>query len=283
MVAVLSLYKGLAPICNSLSSIVHTLQSILEQFHDVLRTELPSGTPPQRLGVDGKPIEHTIELDSTSKPYAAQPRKLSVDEDAELLTVLKELLAKGWAYPSLSPHAAPIVFVRKKPDPVSGKRALRMCVSYVKLNRNTLNKIAYRLPRTATLIDQVCSARYFSKLDLVSGYWQVPMRASDVPKTAFTTPYGNFEFHVMPFGLCGAPSTFQHMMDSVFAHPTVLSDETTLSFAEFVATYLDDICFSVTPNKIISITSVMCCSVCESISCMPNLANANGCKLASNF
>ena len=68
------------------------------------------------------------------------------------------------------------------------------------------------------------------------------MRASDVPKTAFTTPYGNFEFHVMPFGLCGAPSTSQHMMDSVFAHPTVLSDETTLSFAEFVATYLDDIC-----------------------------------------
>ena len=259
------------------------VQSILEQFHDVLRIELPSGAPPQRLGVDGKPIEHTIELDSTSKPYAAQPRKLSVDEDAELLTVLKELLAKGWAYPSLSPHAAPIVFVRKKPDPVSGKRALRMCVSYVKLNRNTLNKIAYRLPRIATLIDQVCSARYFSKLDLVSGYWQVPMRASDVPKTAFTTPYGNFEFHVMPFGLCGAPSTFQHMMDSVFAHPTVLSDETTLSFAEFVATYLDDICFSVTPNKIISITSVMCCSVCESISCMPNLANANGCKLASNF
>ena len=103
------------------------VQSILEQFHDVLRTELPSGTPPQRLGVDGKPIEHTIELDPTSKPYAAQPRKLSVDEDAELLTVLKELLAKGWAYPSLSPHAAPIVFVRKKPDPVSGKRALRMC------------------------------------------------------------------------------------------------------------------------------------------------------------
>jgi hypothetical protein len=99
-----------------------------------------------------------------------------------------------------------------------------MCVSYVKLNRNTLNKIAYRLPRIATLIDPVSSSKCFSKLDLVSGYWQVPMRAGDVPKTAFTTPYGNFEFHVMPFGLCGAPSTLQHMMDNVFANPTITAD-----------------------------------------------------------
>jgi hypothetical protein len=89
-----------------------------------------------------------------------------------------------------------VVFARKKPDPVTGVSALRMCISYVQLNCNTLSKTAYRLPRIADLLDQVTSASYFSKLDLVSGYWQVPMRAEDIPKTAFTTSYGSFECSV---------------------------------------------------------------------------------------
>lgn len=92
------------------------------------------------------------------------------------------------------------------------------------------------------------SAKYFSKLDFVSGYWQVPMHASDVPKTAFTTPYGNFEFHVMPFGLCRAPSTFQHMMNNVFATPTLDSQVQALSFAAFLATYRMTFVSSVKPK-----------------------------------
>ena len=76
------------------------------------------------------------------------------------------------------------------------------------------------------------------------------MRAQDVPKTAFITHYGNFEFRVIPFGLCGAPSTFQHMMDAVFTRPAELSNGDTISFMEFVATYLDDICiFSATKGE----------------------------------
>jgi hypothetical protein len=89
-----------------------------------------------------------------------------------------------------------------------------MCVSYVKLKGKTLNRIACRLPRIADL-DKLGGAQYFSKLDLVSGYHQVRMRSSDVAKTAFCTPDGNFEFKVMPFGLCGAPSTFAYLMDQV--------------------------------------------------------------------
>jgi hypothetical protein len=76
----------------------------------------------------------------------------------------------------------------------------------------------------------VTSASCFSKLDLVAGYWQVPMRAEDIPKTACATSYGNFELRVMPFGLGGAPATFQHMMDTVFANPAEAPSGTTLSF-----------------------------------------------------
>jgi hypothetical protein len=215
---------------------------ILSEFSDVLVSKMPAGMPPERVDSDGNPIEHTIDLAPGTKPYAANPRRLTPAEDREMFKVLKLLFENGWIGPSLSPHAAPVVFSRKKPDPITGQVDLRMCISYVKLNRNTLNKIAYRLPHIATLLDQASAAQYFSNIDLTSGYWQIPMRAVDIPKTGFTTPNGNFEFRVMPFGLCGAPSTFQHMMDTVFGLPMQLSSERTLSFAEFVAIYLDDVC-----------------------------------------
>lgn len=215
---------------------------VISEFSDVLVSKLPAGIPPERIGIEGNPIEHTIELAPGTKPFAANPRRLTPAEDQEMHKVLKLLFENGWIGPSLSPHAAPVVFSRKKPDPVTGQVELRMCISYVKLNKNTLNKIAYRLPHIATLLDQVTAAQYFTKLDLTSGYWQIPMRAQDIPKTGFTTPYGNFEFRVMPFGLCGAPATFQHMMDTVFGTPTELQSSQNLSFAEFVAIYLDDVC-----------------------------------------
>jgi hypothetical protein len=133
-------------------------EAVLADITDVLVSNLPPGMPPERYGQDGKPIEHTIDLDPNSKPYAAQPRRLTPEENAEKRRALTQLLENGWVAPSLSPHAAPVVFARKKPDPVTGVSALRMCISYVKLNRNTLNKIAHRLPRIAEMLDQVTSA-----------------------------------------------------------------------------------------------------------------------------
>jgi hypothetical protein len=110
------------------------------------------------------------------------------------------------------------------------------------LTKKTLNRIAYRLPRIADLLDKLGGAQYFSKLDLVYGDHQVRMRSSDVSKPAFCTPYGNFEFKVMPFGLCGAPSTFSYLMDQVFAEATTLSSDQRVLLLHFVAIYLDDVC-----------------------------------------
>jgi hypothetical protein len=119
-----------------------------------------------------------------------------------------------------------VLFVPKKVDPVTGEKTWRMCISYVKLNSKTLNRIAYRLPRVSDLLVRVSAAKIFSKLDLLSGFYQVRMRESDIPKTGFVTPYGNFEFKVMPMGLCGAPSTFQYLMDSVFREPLQIGNST---------------------------------------------------------
>jgi hypothetical protein len=217
------------------------INAILNDFPDVLVSELPSGLPKERRAIDGSIDEHTIELDPTSKQYAAQPRPLTVEEDTELRRLLDELLTKGWIVPSLSPHAAPVVFVRKKPVPITGKSTLRMCVSYVRLHKATFDKIAYRLPRITSLLEKVTKAKYFSKIDLVSGYWQVPVTLSELPKTAFTTPYGSYEFKVMPFGSCGAASTFRYLMDSVFAKDVKINDKV-FKFADFVASYMDVTC-----------------------------------------
>jgi hypothetical protein len=143
--------------------------------------------------------------------------------------------------PSLSPWAAPVLFVPKKLDPVTGRRSWRMCISYVKLNSKTLDRIAYRLPRISDLLAKVSRSKFFSKFDLLSGFYQICMRASDIPKTGFSTPFGNYEFRVMPMGLCGAPGTFQHLMDDSFAAPIMLHG-CSMSFLNFLCIYLDDLC-----------------------------------------
>jgi hypothetical protein len=130
-------------------------------------------------------------------------------ELVELKIQLQELLDKGYIRPSSSPWGSPALFVKKKDG------SLRMCVDYRPLNAVTI-KNKYPLPRIDVLFDQLAGAKVFSKIDLRSGYHQIKIRASDVPKTAFSTRYGLYEFLVMSFGLTNAPAYFMYLRNSVF-------------------------------------------------------------------
>ncbi|GJW22499.1 putative reverse transcriptase domain-containing protein, partial [Tanacetum coccineum] len=127
-------------------------------------------------------------------PVARAPYRLAPSEMKELLEQLKELSDKGFIRPNSSPWGAPILFVKKKDG------SFRMCIDYRELNKLTM-KNCYPLPRIDDLFDQLQGSSVYSKTDLRSGYHQLRVREEDIPKMAFKTLYGHYEFQVMPFGL----------------------------------------------------------------------------------
>ena len=129
--------------------------------------------------------------------------------EAEEKECLEEQLAAGVIRPSTSPWAAATVLVRKTDNSV------RYCCDFRKLNDRTV-KDAYPLPRIDMCLSSLGGVRWFSTLDLQAGYWQIGVEESDIPKTAFITKYGLFEYTKLPFGLCNGPSTFQRCMELVF-------------------------------------------------------------------
>ena len=127
----------------------------------------------------------------------------------EIKKQIKELLDKGYIRPSSSPWGSPVLLVEKKDG------SLRMVVDYRGLNEVTI-KNKYPLPMINDLFDRLQGAKVFSKIDLRSGYHQLKIREQDIPKTAFTTRYGLYEYTVMSFGLTNAPAYFMNMMNKVF-------------------------------------------------------------------
>ena len=192
------------------------VEKLKEDYPDVLCTTQPQGLPPDR------PVVHTIPLINEGLTVYKQIYRLSPAEKDEVRKQVTDLLSKGLIRPSTSPFGSPILFVKKKDG------TLRMVIDYRSLNKITI-KNRYPLPRIDDLFDRLHGSKYFSSLDLMSGYHQIKIKDSDVPKTAFRTPVGHYEFLVLPFGLSNAPATFQSIMNRIFAD------------LDFVIVYLDDI------------------------------------------
>jgi hypothetical protein len=200
-------------------TIVQEIQDIpvVCEYLDVFPEEFP-GLPPER------DVEFVIELKPSTAPISRRSYCMSPNELAELKTQLQDLLEKGFIRPSSSPWGYPAIFVKKK------DQTLQMCVDYRPLNEVTI-KNKYPLPRIDILFDQLIGARVFSKIDLRSGYHKIRIRPEDIPKTAFTTRYGLFEYLVMSFILSNSPAHFTYLMNSVFMP----------ELDKFVVVFIDDI------------------------------------------
>ena len=189
------------------------LETLLEQFGDVLQDT------PGRTDL----TEHSIHLREYAHPVRQSPYRLPHAYREEVRRELDDMVQAGVIEPSTSEWASPIVLVPKKDG------STRLCIDYRRLNAVSYQS-AYPMPRVEDLVDQLGKAKFLTTLDLTRGYWQVPLSVESRPRSAFTTPFGLFQFKVMPFGLHGAPSTFQRMMDQL------------LKGAEhFAAAYLDDV------------------------------------------
>jgi hypothetical protein len=169
-------------------------------------------------------LEFTIDLKPGTEPIARTPYRMSTPELQELKMQLKELLDLGLIHPSVSPWGAPFIFIRKKDG------SWRLCIDYRQLNKATI-KNQYPLSRIDDLLDQMKGAMVFSKIDLQSGYHQLWIKEDDVPKTAFKTRFGHYEFTVLPFGLTNAPRVFMSLMNGVFCE----------YLDKFIQVFIDDI------------------------------------------
>jgi hypothetical protein len=177
------------------------ITELVAQHH--LLFQEPKELPPSRS------FDHSIPLIEGVKPVNIKPYRYSPAQKDEIERQLREMLENGIIQPSSNPFASPVLLVKKKDG------SWRFCVDYRQLN-NMIVKNKYPLPIVDELLDELHGARWFSKLDMKSGYHQVRVAQGDEYKTTFKTHNGHWEFKVMPFGLTNAPATFQAAMNAIF-------------------------------------------------------------------
>jgi hypothetical protein len=203
------------------------VQALLTSYQDVFPDDLPTGLPPPRA------VDHRIELVPGAEPPSKPTYRLSFAEMNEVKKQLNDLLAKGLIAPSKSPFGAPVLLVRKKDG------TMRMCIDYRALNKLTI-KNRYPLPRIDELLDRIQGARFFSKIDLRSGYHQIRIAEGDEHKTAFRTRYGHYEFKVLVMIANQQPlclsSTMSFLMIpfwySPFSHSCFVRSSSALTYSE---------------------------------------------------
>lgn len=204
-----------------------TVDKIVNDYPTVFTSHLPYGGSNIQL-------EEVIPTIPDSRPVNRPVFRYSPMEMTEIERQISELIEYGYIRPSSSAWGAPVLLVKK---PHSSE--LRMVIDYRALNAVT-NTIASPLPPIDTLLTMIAGAKLFSTLDLSKAYHQCKLVESDIPKTAFKTPFGHYEYLTLSFGLKNAPSRFQAMMNNLF-RPYL---------NKFVLIYLDDICIiSKTPEE----------------------------------
>ncbi|GJX19710.1 putative reverse transcriptase domain-containing protein [Tanacetum coccineum] len=181
-----------------------------KQLEDVPTVrDFPEVSPEEFPGLPlTRQVEFQIDLVPGAALVAQSPYHLAPSEMQELSTQLQELSDEGFIRPSSSPWGAPVLFVKKKDG------SFQMCIDYRELNKLTV-KNRYPLPRIDDLFDRLQGSRVYSRIDLRYGYHQLRIREEDIPKTAFRTHYGHYDFQVMPFGLTNAPAVFMDLMNQV--------------------------------------------------------------------
>jgi hypothetical protein len=195
--------SSVAPDVNLLSQA--QLENIVSGYPDVFTDEPPHG---------GAQIEADIEvipLKDGSRPVLRGMFRYSPFEMEEMQKQITQLLELGYIRPPASPYGAPVLFVKK---PRSAD--LRTVIDYRALNKLT-RRNAFPLPRIDVLFDHLAGAKVFSLIDLRQAYHQIKIKESDVPKTAFRTPFGHYEYVTLSFGLVNAPAAFQSVMNQIFA------------------------------------------------------------------